>query len=174
MPRLRLQTRTEYTIDCAYRGTTPPQTVSLPGYKPYVRLYLIPPTAERGWRPPKRLDQARRFAAIVDTGSSISNLPYEVWGGIASEVRWLEQTEPETVGIGGESYPFRLGRVLLAAVDWQGRWMPPEWTVARLLEPTAEPIPPLLGLLSPFLMNGRRLRHEDTNVDTPIYWLEDA
>ena len=174
MARLRLQTRTEYTIACTYRGTTPPQTVLVPGYKPYVRLHSVTPGTERGWRPPKVLDEARTFDAVVDTGASITNLPHGVWSAFESEIRWLAQAGPETVGLGGAEYPFRLGRVLLAALDWQGRWMPPAWTVARLLEPTAESVPPLLGLLSPFLTLGRLVRHEDDTADHPGYWLEDA
>lgn len=174
MARLRLQTRTEYTVECAYRGTTPPQTVWVPGYKPYVRLHVVKPDTEHGWRPPKSPDESRTFDAVVDTGASISNLPYAVWSPFESDVRWLERTAADTVGLGGDSYGFRLGRVLIAASDWQGRWMPPEWTLARCLDETPDPVPPLLGLLSPFLTRGRRVRHDDAHTDTPAYWLEDA
>lgn len=177
MARLLLEARVDFTVPCVYRGTTPPTTVHIPCYHPYVRLYLVPPAEVVGWRPPQDLGHARLFDAIVDTGASLTNLPHDVWtvidGTSTSEIRWLERTESDPIHIGGQRHNFRLGRVLLAAMDWQGRWMPPAWTTVRCLDQTDEPIPALLGLLSPFLTERRQLRHADDNRSRPVWWLED-
>jgi hypothetical protein len=181
VPKLLLDTRAEYTIPRVYRGTAAPEIVSIPCYKLYVRMYLVPPGEERGWRPPPQFRQERLFDAIVDTGASLTNLPHGVWSEIAGsdggEVRDLELAERETVSLGGRTHTFRLGRVLLAAMDWRGRWMPPAWTTVRCLDETDDPPPALLGLLSPFLMAHHRIRHAGEarrpNGDThPEWWLE--
>jgi hypothetical protein len=109
----------------------------------------------------------------VDTGASLTNLPFDVWTRAESDIRWLERADSDPIAIGGTRHPFRLGRVLLAAMDWQGRWMPPAWTLARCLAETDEPIPALLGLMSPFLMGGRWVRHAEGHTDRPEWWLED-
>jgi hypothetical protein len=172
--RLALQTRIDSTDECLYRGVTPPEVVAIPNYKPYIRLYITPPDVPDGWRPNDTLDRARRLNAIVDTGASISHLPFEVWSEFTGEIRWLDRADAASVRVGGAEHNYRLGRVRLAATDRDGRWMPPAWTLARCLDETDEPIPPLLGLLSPFLMNGRRFHHRNANADLPEWWLEDA
>lgn len=174
MARLTLQTRIDSTDEYVYRGVTPPEIVAVPNYKPYIRLYLVPPTVDDGWRPSGNPDRVRRLNAIVDTGASITNLPFEVWSGFEGEIRWLERVAEDPVRVGGREHRYRLGRVRLAAPDQFGRWMPPAWTLARCLEQTDDPIPSLLGLLSPFLTNGRLIRHVDANSDRPQWWLEDA
>jgi hypothetical protein len=96
-----------------------------------------------------------------------------MWIDIESEIRWLDRVDSDPVAIGGTTHSFRLGRVLLAAMDWQGRGMSPAWTLARCLDETDEPIPALLGLMSPFLTQGRRMQHAETAADRPEWWLED-
>lgn len=174
MARLALHTRIDSSDEHVYRGVTPPEIVSIPNYKPVIRLYLVPPDAPDGWRPQGVLERTRRADAIVDTGASLTNLPFEVWSEFTGELRWLERVSAEPVRVGGREHTYRLGRVRLAATDQSGRWMPPAWVLARCLAECEEPIPPLLGLLSPFLMNGRRFRHNPTPADLPEWWLEDA
>ncbi len=171
MARLMLDTREDWTLPIRHTGAG--QTVPVPCYHPYVQLYLVPPTEEQGWRPPRQFQRMRRFEAIVDTGASLTNLPHHVWSETSSEIRRVERADTDTIAIGGQRHDFWLGRVLLAAMDRQGGWMPPQWTLVRCLEPTENPIPALLGLLSPFLMSGRRVRHEPANTDRPEWWLED-
>jgi hypothetical protein len=181
VPRLLLDTRAEFTIPRVYRGNAAPEIVPIPCYKLYVRMCFVPPEQEREWRPPPQFREERLFEAIVDTGASLTNLPYDVWsatgGPGGGEIRGLEVAERDDVRIGGQTFTYRLGQVLLAALDWRGRWMPPSWTTVRCLdeqEDADEPVPPLLGLLSPFLTNGRLIRHVDANADLPEWWLEDA
>lgn len=174
MAHLVLRTRIDSVDTTIYRGVKPPDTVSIPNYKPILRLYLVPPDAPDGWRPQGGVERARRADAIVDTGASVTNLPFEVWSEFEGEIRWLERVDDDPVRVGGRVHNYRLGRVRLAATDQFGRWMPPAWALARCLNESDEPIPPLLGLLSPFLMNGRRFRHNLTPTDLPEWWLEDA
>ena len=173
MARLLLRTREDFVLPIFHRGAA--QIVPIPCYHPYIRMCAVTPGEEHGWRPPKRREQLRSFEAIVDTGASLTNLPFDVWTRVESEIRWLDRADADVIAIGGQAHDFRLGRVLLAAMDSQRRWMPPAWTLARCLdEKTDEPIPALLGLLSPFLMSGRRVRHVEGNADRPEWWLEDG
>ena len=83
------------------------------------------------------------------------------------------------VAVAGLNLTYQLGRVRLAAFDNDGRWLPPAWMVAaRCWHYHENAPPPLLGLTSPFLTNGRRLRHAASTKDqsgqvTPEWWLED-
>ncbi len=177
MARLVLYSRIDSTDAFVYRGVTPPEVISIPNYKPIIRLYIVPPEFADGWRPNGELDRRRRTDAIVDTGASVTNLPFEVWSEFEGEIRWLERVEDDPVRVGGRSHSYRLGRVRLAATDRDGRWMPPVWTLARCLAETDEPIPPLLGLLSPFLMDRHRIRHvgearRPDGTTCPEWWLE--
>jgi hypothetical protein len=170
MARLRLDIRADWTIPIRHSGVA--QTVPIPCYHPYVWLHLVRPGEEQSWRPPKRQGGVRLFEAVVDTGASLTNLPFHVWAAAEAEIRWLNREDTDSIAIGGREHDFRLGRVLLAASDEKGRWMPPAWTLARCLAETEDPIPALLGLMSPFLMSGRRIRHAESPADRPEWWLE--
>lgn len=173
MAHLKLETRIDFTVPYVYRGVTPPELIAIPNYKAYVRLTFVPPV-ERDWHPDRNQAVARRFEAIVDTGASLSSLPYQIWAAYESEIRWIERADDDPIALGGEILHYRLGRVLLAATDLDGRWFPPEWTLARCLQETESPLPALLGLQWPFLTGGHRLRHDGLPGEQPTWWLEEA
>lgn len=178
MARLHLETRPAFYVPYWYRGTPNPTRIDIPNYKLYVLLYAVPPDERPGWRPDE-LEEERTFEAMVDTGASLTSLPYHIWQRFEDDIRWLDRVDDEPIGLGGETYPYRLGRVLLAALDLDGRWLPPGWATVRCLDDSPEPIPALLGLQSPFLAGRRLLRHvghdgDDLEQTAPDYWLEDA
>jgi hypothetical protein len=177
--RLHLMTSPDFYTSYLYPGTRPPTLIDIPNYKLYLHLYAVPPDQRPGWRPDDALDPLRRFSAMVDTGASISSLPFHVWSRFEPDIRWLDRVDDVPIRFGGETYPYRLGRVLLAAIDLDGRWLPPDWALVRCLDDAPEPIPALLGLQSPFLTHRRLLRHtghagDDPELTAPDYWLEDA
>jgi hypothetical protein len=176
LARLRLRTWT-LTEQLVYRATG--EVISHPAYRLMVRMEFVHPDKVFSWRPRKDSRQARRFDAVVDTGASLSNIPYEIWEPFASEIRWIKTANQENIiRVGGMSIRYRLGRVMLAVIDNDLHWMPPAWTVARFWDYYEDVPPPLLGLSSPFLMNGRTIRHaissRSGSAAVPVWWLEDS
>lgn len=176
MARLRLNTRIPFVDSHRYPGTG--ETVVLPSYRLHLKLHFVPPDLDSVEYEQQTLDQSRRFSAIVDTGASLTNLPYEIWEPFAAEIRWLDPSPASVrlVSIGGSTASYQLGRIRLMASDIEGRHFPAEWTVARCLHFTEEPMQALLGLYSPFLMNRRILRHNGNarrDLGPPEWWLED-
>jgi hypothetical protein len=171
-----------------YRGGSTPQVQDLPYYTPIVSIFFVPPAAT-SWEPPRGADRVRQHHAVVDTGCPLTILPYDYWSPLAGETQLLDQAGLPTgvSGVAGVDAGYTLRRVRLALIGQNGEWMPPEWVTARCLEPipvdpTREPIPPLLGLTTPFFIQGRRFRHdpdarqvidEPNSVFAPQWWLED-
>ena len=82
----------------------------------------------------------------MDTGASLTNIPYEIWEPFATEIQWLAQPPgPSVVAVAGSTLTYQLGRVNLAAFDNDGRWMPPAWTLACCWHYQDNAPTPLLG-----------------------------
>ena len=132
----------------------------MPSYRLLTSLYFASADDQDDWQPENELDQPRRFDAVVDTGARLTTLPYAVWQPFTDEIHLLEVKQSQrTIYVKGNTYSYRLGRVLLAAVDNNDRWLPPARTIVCCLDYHPDPPPALLGLTSPFLSNNRRLRH---------------
>lgn len=176
MARLRLRTRVQSEA-FSYPGTG--EIVSMPTCRLLIGLHFVAPTARRDWKPTGQIDQMRRFDAVVDTGAMLTNIPYDVWEPFASEIEWPSAIPAQNaVQVAGTSLTYQLGRVMLAAIDNENRWMEPAWTVARCWHFCENAPPPLLGLTSPFFMNNKRLRNagptgNDAGEKLPEWWLED-
>lgn len=189
MARLRLTTVARHRFPYLHRSSPTGPAIHIPGYRLYISLYLAPPDGGELRTRPSELDLNRFVDAVVDTGCMLSVLPFDVWQPFENEIRWLHR--PATLApaersirvIGGD-HPYRLGQVQLAAIDEEGRWIPPAWTVTQCLEdtraqqdPPRQP-PPLLGLRS-HLLSFRQLQHRrnvtDADPDEPLpeWWLED-
>lgn len=151
-----------------------------PRYRIFIHLHFVTP--DQKWSKPRgELDKSREAFATVDTGASLTNLPLHVWQPFESELRLETGQQPEaTIAIGGQRIPYRLAWVFLAASDSYGNWMPPAWTLARchLNEDYENLVPTVLGLTSPFLMEGRCIQQRGTLKSTdgreiPQWWLKD-
>ncbi len=174
MARLRLRTRT-HTEDLTYTGTG--EVVAMPTFRLFVGLHFVRPNEQPNWRPRAEINQLRRFDAVVDTGAMLTNIPYEIWEPFANEIQWPTSVSGQ-VKVAGVNLSYQLGRVMLAALDNDNRWMPPAWTVARCWHYKENAPSPLLGLTSPFLTNNRSLRHtsptgKGVGEEQPEWWLED-
>lgn len=110
-----------------------PFPVDIPNYRLYLQLSAVSPDQRPGWTPDDILDPRRRFPAVVDTGASMTSLPHHLWRRFEADTRWLARVDDVPIRFGGETYPYRLGRVLLAAIDLDGRWLPPDWALVRCL-----------------------------------------
>jgi hypothetical protein len=176
LARLRLRTRIQ-SENIVYPGTG--ETVPAPTFRLHVSLHFVNPGASKEWKPNGQIDQLRRFDAIVDTGAMLTNIPYEIWEPFAAEIQWPKTVSEENiVHVAGASLSYQLGRVMLAAMDNDNRWMPPVWTLARCWHYADESPPPLLGLTSAFFTQKRRLRHSGDSFHStyaiPEWWLEDS
>jgi len=174
LARLRLRTRV-YPENLTYAGTG--EKIPVPTLRLFIALNFVAPDQQPHWRPSKEVNQLRRFDAVVDTGAMLTNIPYEIWEPFASEIRW-PYSESTDVRVAGITLSYHLGRVMLAALDNDNRWMPPAWTLARCWHYKEDAPSPLLGLTSPFLTNNRNLRHvgpagKDISERPPEWWLED-
>jgi hypothetical protein len=147
------------------------EPIDIPAFRLCCRAYWVPVENQNDWSSRELLPN-RIFEAVVDTGAGFTILPYEIWSRCESEVRWIGSNEQNPcVSIAGAVIGYRLGRILLSIFDHDGRCFPTAWTFAKLLEPHEEFQTPVIGLRSPFLMNGRRI--ENVSSEPPAWRLSD-
>ncbi len=150
----------------------------MPIFRLYASLYFSPPLSEFKRLALGQIDQRRRFDAVVDTGARLTTLPYSIWKPFQNEIEFAHDLsrEPRQITVGAKTTAYVLGRIRLAALDDDNRWLPLVWTVARCLDSRPDPHEALLGLTSPFLMNKRKLinKRDALSRSGPEWWIEDS
>lgn len=180
MPRIGLElARVATGLPYFYPGDRSGAAVRFPTYRLYLYLAFVP----RDYAGGHPLDHPGvvSLRSVLDTGAPLSVFPFPAWSRFPDYVRWLDQP-PAPVSrrltILGGTFPYRLGRVKVGAVDRDRRWLPVVTLTGLFLDNVpGGPGDPVLGLRSR-LLDGRQLRHEpapDADPDqTPgRWWLED-
>jgi hypothetical protein len=176
LARLQLITRSNKSIEHEQHLDRTGQPARINLYRIFIQLGIIP--SEATWRKKSHVPESRIVSSIIDTGSPISVFHYETWHPYRSEIRWLTplpKDATQTLTVLGGKWPYRLGRIRIAAFDDAGGWIPPIKTLALFLEDSPGcPSVNILGLRSPFLEH-RQLRHAGSDArDIPQWFLEDA
>jgi hypothetical protein len=110
--------------------------------------------------------------AFIDTGAPLSVFPEREWRPWEDRIEWLRfaggvtARAPRLRVLGG-SYPYRMGRVLVAAADTHGRQLPRVPVIAQFAEDGGNLSGILMGMRGGIL-DGRRLV---VDVDRERAWL---
>jgi hypothetical protein len=115
--------------------------------------------------------------AWIDIGSYITTIPQFAWDvpGVRTQIEWLQPAPGQTVpllNLGRGQYRFRLGRIVMTAVDLLTKQRLSSPVIAKFTEDRSAPHPLdriLIGMRHG-LLDGRRLVLEP---DTPLAYLED-
>jgi hypothetical protein len=100
--------------------------------------------------------------ALIDTGAALSVFPERVWRSFQHRIEWLtfaghsaSHQLPRVRVLGGE-YPYRMGRVRVAAIDREGHRLPALPVIAQFTEDAGR-LPRILMGMRGGILEGRRL-----------------